>query len=227
MSSSPQPQDPSQSAVGAAAEYPVVAEEEALLERNLEALQQLPPEARLDSDAIVAEMNRLRDEIPTAQTDERPGLMDQYERLGNLLLQQGASLSGEGVDPSSPYFAHMRLRQDGREREVFLGKATRLDNGLRIVDWRHAPISALFYRYARYLSRVNITSVIGPVLIRLTQVGTVSDPPPWEVADTNPWRTLHVDITEISTFPIELSRVQRDVPRRGELHLVPEPVALA
>ncbi len=128
--------------------HPVVVEEQGLLATIIEGLAEVAPESRLDFDAIVAEMNRLRDEIPTAQTDERPGLMDQYERLGNLLLQQGASQGGEGVDPDSPYFAHMRLSQDGRERDVFLGKATRLDSGLRIVDWRHAPVSALFYRYS-------------------------------------------------------------------------------
>ena len=51
------------------------------------------------------------------------------------------------MDPASPYFAHMRLREGGRLRDVCLGRATRLDNGLRIVDWRHAPIAQLFYRY--------------------------------------------------------------------------------
>ncbi len=144
-------------------------EELTLLERNLKALGELAPEANIDRDAIVAEMNRLRDEIPTAQTDERPGLMDQYERLGNLLLQQGASLGGAGVDLASPYFAHMRLVQDGRERDVFLGKATRLDHGLRIVDWRHAPVSALFYRYAEgdeFVEELGGREVEGRVLVR-------------------------------------------------------------
>ena len=42
----------------------------------------------------------------------------------------------------------MRLREGGRERDVYLGKVTRLDHGLRIVDWRHAPVSRIFYRYA-------------------------------------------------------------------------------
>ena len=152
-----------------ASPHAVVLDEKALLAKNIEALSHLPPEARLDRDAIVAEMNRLRDEIPTAQTDERPGLMDQYERLGNLLVQQGASLGAEGVDAASPYFAHMRLSQDGRERDVFLGKATRLDNGLRIVDWRHAPVSALFYRYAEgdeFVEDLGGREVEGTILVR-------------------------------------------------------------
>ncbi len=149
--------------------HPVVVEEQGLLATIIEGLAEVAPESRLDFDAIVAEMNRLRDEIPTAQTDERPGLMDQYERLGNLLLQQGASQGGEGVDPDSPYFAHMRLSQDGRERDVFLGKATRLDSGLRIVDWRHAPVSALFYRYSEgddFIEELGGREVEGTVLVR-------------------------------------------------------------
>ena len=44
------------------------------------------------------------------------------------------------VDPSCPYFAHLRLKERGRVRDVS-GKATNLDNGLQIVDWRNVPIS--------------------------------------------------------------------------------------
>jgi DNA helicase-2/ATP-dependent DNA helicase PcrA len=51
------------------------------------------------------------------------------------------------VDPGNPYFAHLRTESNGRVQDVFLGKATNLDNGLRIVDWRHAPVAKIFYRY--------------------------------------------------------------------------------
>ena len=51
------------------------------------------------------------------------------------------------VDPRSPYFAHLRLEEDGEQRDLCLGRATRIESGVRIVDWRHAPISRLFYRY--------------------------------------------------------------------------------
>src|SRR5208337_1940621 len=53
------------------------------------------------------------------------------------------------VDPSSPYFAHLRLRDSAGERDLFLGRATRIDGDLRIVDWRNAPISKIFYRYGQ------------------------------------------------------------------------------
>ena len=41
----------------------------------------------------------------------------------------------------------LQLREGERQRDLFLGKATRLDGGLRILDWRNAPIARLFYRY--------------------------------------------------------------------------------
>src|SRR6185295_6176631 len=43
-------------------------------------------------------------------------------------------------------FAHLRLRERTGEFDVLLGKATWLQGGVQIVDWRHAPISRIFYR---------------------------------------------------------------------------------
>jgi len=127
----------------------IVAEEVKFLADTRTRLARKPPSADLDIDAIIREMARLRDDIPQAQTDERPSLLMQYERLGHLLEQAGKSNDEvDGVDPERPYFAHMELEENGKTRHVFLGNATRLDNGLRIVDWRHAPVSSLFYRHA-------------------------------------------------------------------------------
>jgi len=51
------------------------------------------------------------------------------------------------VDASSPYFAHLRLEEEGRRRDLFLGRTTCLEKGMRIIDWRDAPISKIFYGY--------------------------------------------------------------------------------
>lgn len=62
----------------------------------------------------------------------------------------GASVGGDaGVDPRQPYFGRMRVRVEGREREVMLGFATLIDrsHALRIVDWRKAPLAAVFFNY--------------------------------------------------------------------------------
>jgi len=149
----------------------IVTEEKELLVRNLEKLAEPRPETQIDVDSIIREMDSLRDQMRDADHDERPGMLMQYERLGHVLEQAGKSVDLNSVDPARPYFGHMRLRENGRERDVFLGKATRLDNGLRIVDWRHAPVSRIFYRYAEgdeYDEDFGDREVGGEVLVRRT-----------------------------------------------------------
>ena len=149
----------------------LVQEEERHLANNLELLKERPPEANVDIAAILVDMERLRDDMQTADHDERPGLLMQYERLGHLLESAGRSLLEDKVDEAKPYFAHMRLREGGQERDVFLGRVTRLDHGLRIVDWRHAPVSRLFYRYSEgdeYDEEFGDRIVEGKVAVRRT-----------------------------------------------------------
>jgi DNA helicase-2/ATP-dependent DNA helicase PcrA len=96
---------------------------------------------------IVAELVRLREEIPQAKEEDKPALLQQYDHHRALLDQLRESRAAAQVDPDSPYFAHLRVREDEQTRDVFLGRGTRIARGVRIVDWRHAPISRLFYAY--------------------------------------------------------------------------------
>ncbi len=149
----------------------IVEDEETSLARNLERLKKPRPEAQIDVYAIGREMENLRDQMRDADHDERPGMLMQFERLGHLLEQAGRSFNENKVDERRPYFGHMRLEESGKRREVFLGKATRLDNGLRIVDWRHAPVSRIFYRHAEgdeYDEDFGDRIVSGEVLARRT-----------------------------------------------------------
>lgn len=177
----------------------IVADEEALLASNLERLQKPRPETLIDVYAITAEMESLRDQMRYADEDERPGLLMSYERLGHLLEQAGKSLDENRVDPNRPYFGHMRLEENGRQREVFLGKATRLDNGLRIVDWRHAPVSRIFYRHVEgdeYDEDFGERLISGQVLARRTlgitdgQLNRVQSPKGLMVRGARGWTTF-------------------------------------
>lgn len=47
----------------------------------------------------------------------------------------------------SPYFARLVLTEPKRSQELMLGKVGVVEKGLRIVDWRHAPIARLYYEY--------------------------------------------------------------------------------
>jgi DNA helicase-2/ATP-dependent DNA helicase PcrA len=90
----------------------------------------------------------LRDQIAQARLEDVPPLLEQMERLQNLAARQGQSTVGH-VDAKSPYFGRMVLREAGRNREILIGRSTYVDTraSVRIVDWRDAPVSRLYYRY--------------------------------------------------------------------------------
>ncbi|MEZ4318087.1 MAG: 3'-5' exonuclease [Myxococcota bacterium] len=127
--------------------HPVVKDELAQLEVVSRLLQENPYEAPPSEKSIVAELVRLREELPKAKEEDKGSLLMQFDQHHALLTQLRATRDRPQIDPDSPYFAHVRLKENGRNRDVFLGKATRIDNGMRIVDWRNAPISKIFYRY--------------------------------------------------------------------------------
>lgn len=98
--------------------------------------------------AVVRELETLRDELRDgAKLEDRPALLQQWDRQSALLRQLRSAERPLELDARSPYFAHLRIREQGREQDILLGKTQRLLPGLPIVDWRNAPVSRLFYRY--------------------------------------------------------------------------------
>ncbi|MGO9834969.1 MAG: ATP-binding domain-containing protein [Polyangiaceae bacterium] len=108
----------------------------------------------------------LRDDVSVAKPEDLPALFEQMHTLGALRAQRGRSISGS-VDRASPYFGHIRLEEEPlegerrpsgassgrapkRRRDVLIGSRSYVDarEGIRIVDWRHAPVSRIYYRYA-------------------------------------------------------------------------------
>ncbi|HMF39808.1 MAG TPA: ATP-binding domain-containing protein [Polyangia bacterium] len=158
----------------------IPAEEERLLARVLASLSARTAAARPPPDGrrgYADEMVSLRDEIGEARLEDVPALVAQMERLQGVSATRG-DLQTFLVDPASPYFGHLRLRERvaGRgmiERDVLIGRATFVDGAARvnIVDWRHAPVSQLFYRYSEgsdYEERFGDRDVEGDVVARRT-----------------------------------------------------------
>jgi DNA helicase-2/ATP-dependent DNA helicase PcrA len=131
-----------------------------------------------------AELVALRDEIAEARLEDVPALVAQMERLQGVSLRR-AEAQSVLVDPDSPYFGHLRLTEmvagdhAGREppraieRDVFIGRATFVDPARRVnvVDWRHAPVSQLYYRYEEgsdYEERFGEREVSGEIRARRT-----------------------------------------------------------
>jgi DNA helicase-2/ATP-dependent DNA helicase PcrA len=162
----------------------IPAEEEALLARVRKSLARRarPPiagRAEVDDgrspagydDRLVA----LRDEIGDARLEDVPQLVAEMERLRQVSLAR-VDPASMLIDPLSPYFGHLRLRESVRgrgvvERDVLIGRATFFDheNRVSIVDWRNAPVSQLFYRYAEgdeYEERFGDRDVEGEIVVR-------------------------------------------------------------
>ncbi len=90
----------------------------------------------------------LRDQISEARAEDLPPLVEQMTRLAALKGRLGGGKSLP-VDIHSPYFAHMRLKEGGKSRDVLIGKRGFIDraSNVQIVDWRNAPISRIYYRF--------------------------------------------------------------------------------
>jgi DNA helicase-2/ATP-dependent DNA helicase PcrA len=129
---------------------PIVKEELELLAATLLRLAEPQEDVPAAEAALVRDLSRLREiMLEPMKAEDAPALHQQWDQGNALLRQLRASRNAPKVDPSSPYFAHLRLRDSAGERDLFLGRATRIEGSLRIVDWRNAPISKIFYRYGQ------------------------------------------------------------------------------
>ena len=122
-----------------------VADEERLLGVVLEVAAR-PAPVVAEGESYDQRLLKLRDEMVEERLPEdRASLLEQMDRLARLAAQR-ATFSETPLDTESPYFAHMRLvGDDGERKDILLGKTTWVKDGVRIVDWRNAPISRVFY----------------------------------------------------------------------------------
>lgn len=96
----------------------------------------------------------LRDQIADEKPEDLPSLVEQMTRVQALASGRRGGKTALPIDAASPYFAHMRLRAEGRggqphEQDVLIGRRGLIDRaaGVQIVDWRDAPVSQVYYRY--------------------------------------------------------------------------------
>lgn len=127
-------------------EAAALAEEEAFLAKvqtALTAARAATPAARVSVSAD--ELRSLREEAAAEDEDDAGSI------LHELALRQQLSARTQSVlpDSRSPYLAHLRLEENGEQKDYLLGHGTFIDTrqNLRVVDWRVAPVAQLFYRY--------------------------------------------------------------------------------
>lgn len=180
----------------------IVEEEDALCNRVVHHLREERAPSKLpqrhDDDGTLIE---LRDQIASARLEDVASLMAQMQQVAAVASSRGKQAQ-EPTDPSNPYFGHLRLEEEGRGvRDVFIGRSTYIEPraGVRIVDWRHAPISQLYYRYeegATYEETFGDREVEGEVLVRRTvtivdgELQRISAPQGQFVRGKRGWRQL-------------------------------------
>ena len=148
----------------------VVAQEEHVLQRVHRTLDARRPPNRGQLVDYDAELIALRDQIREARLEDIPPLVEEMERLQQVAQRRAKVVEG-AVDRQSPYFGRMVLEEDDRKREILIGRSTFLDSktGVRIVDWRDAPVSRVYYRYEEgddYDEVFGDREVEGEVLVR-------------------------------------------------------------
>ncbi|MCA9581237.1 MAG: ATP-binding domain-containing protein [Myxococcales bacterium] len=128
----------------------IVAEEQKVLNRVVRTLELRTHEraTAFNNSTYDAELISLRDQINEARLEDVPPLIEEMERLQAVAARRAKVTEGV-VDHASPYFGRLVLEENDKKREVLIGKSTFLDpkTGVRIVDWRDAPVSRIYYRY--------------------------------------------------------------------------------
>jgi len=128
-----------------AADRAVVEEEQALLAR-VHASLAAHVATRHDGEELAGRLKDLREEALEATAKDLPTV---FQEMGLLRAVMERNRAGPLPDPRAPYFAHLRIRDGKLRRDYCLGRATFVDRAadVRVVDWRHAPIAEIFYRY--------------------------------------------------------------------------------
>lgn len=123
----------------------VIAEEEELLQQVQDGIRAAFEKRKLNLHRIAKRLEDLRDEAASAKNADLPALFDQMNTQRALLDRPPEEALPE---PLSPYFAHMKLHENNKSRDVLLGHLTFLDTvKTPVIDWRHAPISRIFFNY--------------------------------------------------------------------------------
>ncbi|MBC7792829.1 MAG: ATP-binding domain-containing protein [Clostridia bacterium] len=130
-------------------ENTVLQEELALLVRVQDAILVTRGDARAGREAearSLASVGDLRAQAGETAMEDWPTLLQDMTVRQQVLNRRGRY---DLPDPGSPYLAHMRVREGDVEKDYLLGNITFIDTrvGVRVVDWRVAPIAQVFYSY--------------------------------------------------------------------------------
>ncbi|MCX6129711.1 MAG: AAA family ATPase [Proteobacteria bacterium] len=148
-------------------EIALIAEEEQIFSGVVQAIYDARQKITASHQHQAMRLDELREEASKAKNDDLPALFDQMNTQRALMERRSDT---KLPDIKSPYFAHMCLEENGKQREVLLGHLSFLDSRkLPIIDWKHAPISRIFFNYREgeeYEEQLPGRMAIGSVITR-------------------------------------------------------------
>ena len=91
----------------------------------------------------------LRDSLADTLPEDIPSVIAQMERMVLIHSHQDNNKIKSNFNLENPYFAHIKLGEEKRIRDLLIGNQNCFSTHLPcpIVDWKNAPISKIFYRY--------------------------------------------------------------------------------
>jgi DNA helicase-2/ATP-dependent DNA helicase PcrA len=124
----------------------IIDEEQQLLTRVLASLEAKRAYSARDPQELLERLKDLREQATKAASFDLPTIFQEMSLVRALLEHPQEVVV---PDRHSPYFAHLKLREGDKVTDYCLGRASFFDtlNGVRVVDWRFAPIARIFYRY--------------------------------------------------------------------------------
>lgn len=128
---------------------PLVAEEQAVLDRVIPALVALQAADAERERALAARARELHKAWTDARGDhaQREAFEEALDEAKRTLQAHRNARKSRDLPVGTPYFGRMVLVEGPRRQEVLIGKVGVVERGLAICDWRDAPISQLYYNY--------------------------------------------------------------------------------
>jgi DNA helicase-2/ATP-dependent DNA helicase PcrA len=125
----------------------IIKEEEEFVERVKSVLKTALSQKTYHED-YKKQLNELQEALKTVKNEDVASIYNEYH-----LLESKAKRDRDirNILPSleSPYFAHMRLKEDHGSRDIFLGHQSYISSKDKVViiNWKDAPISRIFFAY--------------------------------------------------------------------------------
>lgn len=125
----------------------IIEKQERYLQEIIDQIESAPQKKQRDLDHLWQSMQKLKEDIQTANEHDLSALYYELNNQQSLYIQM--SKAELYPDASSPYFAYMRYLDGKVAKEVFLGHLGYSIPGrdYKIIDWKNAPVAQIFYHY--------------------------------------------------------------------------------